>query len=84
MISDQEDDIELVQKPFCSELLLGPPRKRLGPGLAETLQTLQRACDEQRLAEPVASHRLQGQLPRGQVVAGLARSDRASRASYIQ
>jgi cytochrome P450 len=29
------------------------PGKRLGPGLAETLETLQRACDEQRLAEPV-------------------------------
>jgi cytochrome P450 len=29
------------------------PGPRLGPGLAETLQTLQKACDEQRLAEPV-------------------------------
>jgi cytochrome P450 len=30
------------------------PAKRLGPGLAETIELLQRACDEQRLAEPVA------------------------------
>ena len=29
------------------------PGKRLGPGLDETLDILQRACDEQRLAEPV-------------------------------
>jgi cytochrome P450 len=29
------------------------PGKRLGPGLDETLETLQKACDEQRLAEPV-------------------------------
>jgi cytochrome P450 len=29
------------------------PGKRLGPGLDETLEILQRACDEQRLAEPV-------------------------------
>jgi cytochrome P450 len=29
------------------------PGKRLGPGLDETLEKLQRACDEQRLAEPV-------------------------------
>ncbi|HEX3959857.1 MAG TPA: cytochrome P450 [Trebonia sp.] len=29
------------------------PGRRLGPGLAETLEILQRACDEQRLAEPV-------------------------------
>ena len=29
------------------------PGKRLGPGLEETLEILQRACDEQRLAEPV-------------------------------
>ena len=26
---------------------------RLGPGLDETLETLQKTCDEQRLAEPV-------------------------------
>ena len=29
------------------------PGPRLGPGLEETLETLQAACDEQRLAEPV-------------------------------
>jgi cytochrome P450 len=29
------------------------PGQRLGPGLDETLEILQRACDEQRLAEPV-------------------------------
>lgn len=29
------------------------PGRRPGPGLAETLETLQRACDEQGLAEPV-------------------------------
>lgn len=29
------------------------PGKRLGPSLDETLETLQKACDEQRLAEPV-------------------------------
>jgi cytochrome P450 len=34
-----------------------PPRPRLGPGLAETLQTLQRTSDEQRLAEPVVGRR---------------------------
>ncbi len=29
------------------------PGKRLGPGLDETIEILQQACDEQRLAEPV-------------------------------
>ncbi|WP_405735331.1 cytochrome P450 [Streptomyces sp. NBC_01537] len=29
------------------------PGRRLGPGLDETLETLQKVCDEQRLAEPV-------------------------------
>ena len=29
------------------------PGPRLGPGLAETIAAMQRACDEQRLAEPV-------------------------------
>ncbi|MCW2523588.1 MAG: cytochrome [Frankiales bacterium] len=29
------------------------PGPQVGPGLAETLQTLQQICDEQRLAEPV-------------------------------
>jgi cytochrome P450 len=32
-----------------------PPGPRLGPGLDETLATLQRECDEQRLAEPVSA-----------------------------
>ena len=31
------------------------PGPRLGPGLEETLETLQQACDEQRLAEPVTA-----------------------------
>lgn len=31
------------------------PGKRLGPGLEETLEILQKACDEQRLAEPVTN-----------------------------
>ena len=29
------------------------PGPRVGPGLEETIATLQQACDEQRLAEPV-------------------------------
>jgi cytochrome P450 len=33
------------------------PGKRLGPGLAQTLEILQLACDEQRLAEPVTVRR---------------------------
>ena len=33
------------------------PGKRLGPGLEETLEILQQACDEQRLAEPVTVRR---------------------------
>ncbi|MFC8043830.1 cytochrome P450 [Nocardia sp. NPDC057353] len=33
------------------------PGKRLGPGLDETLATLQKVVDEQRLAEPVTVHR---------------------------
>jgi cytochrome P450 len=33
------------------------PGAPLGPGLAETLVTLQRVCDEQRLAEPVTVRR---------------------------
>ena len=43
------------------------PGERLGPGLAETLDRLQRVCDEQRLAEPVtvrkARARLDGERP---------------------
>jgi cytochrome P450 len=41
------------------------PGKRLGPGLAETLKVLQRACDEQRLAEPVTVRRQQAQISTG-------------------
>lgn len=33
------------------------PGKRLGPGLAETIETVQRACDERRLAEPVTARK---------------------------
>lgn len=33
------------------------PGKRLGPGLDETLEKLQRVCDEQRLAEPVTKRK---------------------------
>lgn len=33
------------------------PGPRLGPGVEETLRTLQRVCDEQRLAEPVTVRR---------------------------
>ncbi|MEU9025838.1 cytochrome P450 [Actinomadura sp. NPDC048394] len=33
------------------------PGPRLGPRLDETLDTLQRACDEQRLAEPVTKRK---------------------------
>jgi cytochrome P450 len=38
------------------------PGKRLGKGLAETLDVLQTACDEQRLAEPVTLRRQQAQI----------------------
>jgi cytochrome P450 len=38
------------------------PGRRLGPGLAETLAVLQQACDEQRLAEPVTTHRQQARI----------------------
>ena len=33
------------------------PRPRLGAGLDETLATLQKVCDEQRLAEPVTEYK---------------------------
>jgi hypothetical protein len=33
------------------------PGPRLGAGLAETLDKLQQACDEQRVAEPVTIHK---------------------------
>ncbi|MBO0854024.1 MAG: cytochrome P450 [Nocardia sp.] len=38
------------------------PGPRLGPGLEETLETLQRVCDEQRLAEPVTVRRDRAEL----------------------
>jgi hypothetical protein len=38
------------------------PGQRQGPGLAETLAVLQRACGSQRLAEPVAVHRQQARI----------------------
>ncbi|HEU5028521.1 MAG TPA: cytochrome P450 [Spirillospora sp.] len=38
------------------------PGPRLGPGLDETLDTLQRACDEQRLAEPVTKRKAKARL----------------------
>lgn len=40
------------------------PGRRLGPGLDETLETLQRACDEQRLAEPVTKRREKAKIVR--------------------
>jgi cytochrome P450 len=36
------------------------PGSRRGAGLAETIETLQRECDEQRLAEPITAHRTAG------------------------
>jgi hypothetical protein len=33
------------------------PGPRLGPGLDETLERLQKLCDEQGLAQPVTEHR---------------------------
>jgi cytochrome P450 len=39
------------------------PGPRLGPGLAETLQTLQKVCDSQRLAEPVTTRKAKANLP---------------------
>jgi hypothetical protein len=38
------------------------PGQRQWPGLAETLAVLQRACDSQRLAEPVTVHRQQARI----------------------
>ncbi|MGW1215026.1 cytochrome P450 [Streptomyces sp. NPDC002499] len=40
------------------------PGKRLGPPLDETLEILQRACDEQRLAEPVTVRAGQARIVR--------------------
>jgi cytochrome P450 len=38
------------------------PGKRLGPGLRETLDILQKACDEQRLADPVTIRRASAEV----------------------
>jgi len=38
------------------------PGQRLGPGLTETLEILQKACDEQRLAEPVTVRRQRAEI----------------------
>ncbi|WP_216893052.1 cytochrome P450 [Nocardia alni] len=38
------------------------PGHRLGAGLEETLEKLQRACDDQRLAEPVTVHKGEAQI----------------------
>ncbi len=38
------------------------PGARLGPGLAETIETMQRLCDEQRLAEPVTVRKAQADV----------------------
>ncbi|MET8976557.1 cytochrome P450 [Streptomyces sp. NPDC004539] len=38
------------------------PGKRLGPSLAETLVTLQQACDEQGLAEPVTRRKAEAKI----------------------
>ncbi|WP_309484381.1 cytochrome P450 [Streptomyces himalayensis] len=40
------------------------PGKRLGPGLDETLEILQKVCDEQRLAEPVTVRTTRADIPR--------------------
>jgi cytochrome P450 len=40
------------------------PATRLGPGLDETLDTLQKACDEQRLAEPVTARKATARVVR--------------------
>ncbi|WP_198653561.1 cytochrome P450 [Actinocorallia populi] len=41
------------------------PGERLGPGLAETIDELQRVCDEQRLAEPITVRKGQARLDGG-------------------
>jgi cytochrome P450 len=38
------------------------PGNRLGPGLVETLENLQQACDEQGLAEPVTVRRAEAKI----------------------
>ena len=39
------------------------PGKRLGPGLAETIEAMQLVCDEQRIAEPITARRGPGGKP---------------------
>lgn len=39
------------------------PRKRLGPGVAETVEKLQRVCDEQRLARPITEMKESARMP---------------------
>ena len=39
------------------------PGQRLGAGLDETLATLQKVCDEQRLAEPVTARKASAKIP---------------------
>jgi hypothetical protein len=38
------------------------PGPRIGPGLDETIEAMQKVCDEQRLAEPVTVRKAQAQL----------------------
>jgi len=38
------------------------PGTRLGAGLDETIEAMQRACDEQRLAEPVTVRRASAEI----------------------
>jgi hypothetical protein len=38
------------------------PGTRLGPGLDQTIEAMQRACDEQRLAEPVTVRRASAEI----------------------
>lgn len=41
------------------------PGEPLGPGLEETLETLQRVCDEQELARPITENRNAASIPGG-------------------
>jgi hypothetical protein len=38
------------------------PGPRIGPGLDETIEAMQKVCDEQRLAEPVTARKDRAQL----------------------
>ncbi|WP_280313323.1 cytochrome P450 [Nocardia abscessus] len=55
------DTIAVIQgmRHLPTEFTPGP---RLGPGLDETLEKLQKVCDEQRLAEPVTVHKGTAQI----------------------